>query len=66
MTSITTIALAAIAGVAALALFLLTIRRPVLGCAALVLLVPLTAGLSRGSVIPRLKPSEAILVVVFA
>jgi O-antigen/teichoic acid export membrane protein len=61
-----TVAIAAAAGVAALGLFLLTIRRPLFGCAALVLTVPLTAGLARGAVIPVLKPSEAILLIVLA
>lgn len=52
------------AGVGALALLLLTIRRPIFGCAALVVTVPLTAGLARGSIVPVLKPSEAILLIV--
>jgi O-antigen/teichoic acid export membrane protein len=59
-----TIVLAGVAGVAALGLLLMTVWRPVLGCAALVFLVPLTAGLARGAVIPVLKPSEAILMIV--
>lgn len=61
-----TIVIGAVAGVGALALFLLTIRRPIFGCAALVLTVPLTAGLARGAVIPVLKPNEAILLIVLA
>lgn len=60
------ILIAAIAGISALGLLALTIRRPAFGCAALVLIVPLTAGLARGSVVPVLKPSEAILLVVLA
>lgn len=44
----------------------MTIRRPAFGCAALILLVPLTAGLARGAIVPVLKPSEAILLVVLA
>jgi O-antigen/teichoic acid export membrane protein len=59
-----TLVLAAIAGVGGVALFLLTVRRPIFGCAALLLTVPLTAGLARGSIIPILKPSEAILLIV--
>ncbi len=47
-------------------LFVATLRRPLFGCAALVLLVPLTAGLARGAVIPVLKPNEAILLIVLA
>lgn len=61
-----TIVIGAIAGVAALGLFLLTIRRPLFGCVAVVLVVPLTAGLARGVAIPVLKPSEAILLIVLA
>jgi O-antigen/teichoic acid export membrane protein len=61
-----TIVLAAAAAFAGLGLLVFTIRRPVIGCAALVLSVPLTAGLARGAVIPVLKPSEAILLVVLA
>src|SRR5438270_1302134 len=56
--------LAAVVGAGGLALFLATVRRPVVGGAALVLLVPLTAGLARGAVIPLLKPSEAVLLIV--
>ena len=61
-----TLVLVGAAGIAALALFLVTIQRPVFGCAALVFSVPLTAGLARGSIIPALKPSETILLVVLA
>ena len=50
---------AAVLGVAGLALLALTIRRPVLGCVAVVFLAPLTAGLVRGAVVPGLKPSES-------
>src|SRR5438034_9345397 len=57
---------AAVGGVAALGLLALTIRRPIFGCAVLVLTVPLTAGLTRGAVIPVLKASEVILLVVLA
>jgi O-antigen/teichoic acid export membrane protein len=61
-----TLVIAAIGGAAALGLFLLTVRRPLFGCAALVLTVPLTAGLARGGVIPALKPNELILLIVLA
>jgi len=57
---------AAVGGAAALGLLALTIRRPIFGCAVLVLTVPLTAGLTRGAVIPVLKASEVILLVVLA
>lgn len=49
---------------AAVGLFLLTARRPLIGCAVLALTVPLTAGLARGAAIPMLRPDEAILGVV--
>lgn len=62
----TSLVIAGVAGLAALGLFLATARRPLFGCAALILLVPLTAGLARGAVIPVLKPNEAILLVVLA
>jgi O-antigen/teichoic acid export membrane protein len=58
--------IAGIAGLCGLGLLVMTIRRPAFGCAALILLVPLTAGLARGAVVPVLKPSEAILLVVLA
>jgi hypothetical protein len=58
--------LLAATAVAALALLWVAIRRPPLACALLMLLVPLTTGLSRGSLIPLLKPSEAMLAVVVA
>ncbi len=54
------------AAVVALALFWLAARRPPLAFAVLMLLVPLTTGLSRGALIPLLKPSEAALAVVVA
>lgn len=59
-----TLLVAAIAGIFGLGLLALTIRRPAFGLAALVLAVPLTAGLARGAVVPVLKPSEAILLLV--
>ena len=59
-----TYVIAALAGAAAIGLLLLTIRRPTVGCAALVLTVPLTAGLARGSLVPVLKPNELILFIV--
>lgn len=61
-----TLVIAGVGGVAAFGLFLLTVRRPLFGCAALVLTVPLTAGLARGAVIPALKPNEVILLIVLA
>jgi O-antigen/teichoic acid export membrane protein len=44
----------------------LTAWRPFIGLAVLVIAVPLTTGLGRGTVIPVLRPNEAILAVVAA
>ncbi len=61
-----TIVIAGVGGLCAVGLFLLTVRRPLFGCVALVLAVPLTAGLARGSLIPVFKPNEVILLIVLA
>jgi hypothetical protein len=45
-------------------LWLLTVWRPAVGCALLVLGIPLTGGLSRGSVVPVLRVNEALLLIV--
>lgn len=50
----------------ALAYLLLCVRRPVWGCATLVLATPLIEGLGRGTVIPFLRPSEAMLALLVA
>lgn len=47
-----------------LALLVVALWRPALACGLLMLLVPLTTGLARGSAIPLLKPSEAMVAVV--
>src|SRR5947207_9848525 len=47
-----------------LALFAFTVWRPAAGCAGLALLVPLTGGIGRDTVIPVLRPSEALAMVV--
>ncbi|HXL15912.1 MAG TPA: hypothetical protein VN961_00170, partial [Streptosporangiaceae bacterium] len=49
-----------------LLLFALTVWRPAAGCAGLALLVPLTGGIGRDTVIPVLRPSEALAIVVLA
>ena len=61
-----TVLIAAIGGLAGLVLLALTVRRPIFGCGALVLVAPLTAGLARGAVLPLLKPSEALVLIVLA
>jgi hypothetical protein len=47
-----------------LALLALTAWRPAIGCAALVLAVPLTTGMGRGTILPLLRPNEAVLLIV--
>jgi hypothetical protein len=59
----TLIQLAVLAGGGALFLGL-TIWRPVFGCALLALAIPLTTGLGRDTLIPLLRPNEALLLVV--
>lgn len=51
-------------GLVAIAYTLLCIRRPVWGCAVLVLATPLIEGLGRGTVIPLVRPSEAMLALL--
>ena len=51
-------------GVAGLAYLILCARRPALGCAVLVGAVPLIQGLGRGTVIPLLRPSEAMMALL--
>ena len=51
---------------AAAVLVALTARRPLIGCAALAVGVPLTTALGRDTVIPVLRPNEALLLLVLA
>ena len=51
-------------GAVALTLFVATLWRPVIGLASLAIAVPLTTGMGRGTVIPLLRPNEALLIVV--
>jgi hypothetical protein len=53
-----------VALLAAGTLWVLTVWRPAVGCALLVLGIPLTGGLSRGSVVPVLRVNEALLLIV--
>jgi len=59
--SLLEITLAAAVG---LPLFALSAWRPAAGCAVLALLVPLTGGIGRGTLVPVLRPSEALAMVV--
>jgi hypothetical protein len=49
---------------AGLAFVVLTYWRPAAGCGLLVLLVPLTTGLGRGTIVPLLRPNEALLLAL--
>jgi hypothetical protein len=53
-----------IGGLAGLVLLGVTAWRPTVGCLFLVVAVPLTAGLGRGTVLPLVRPSEALMAVV--
>jgi len=53
-----------VVGVIGLILLALTIWRPAIGCAVLALVFPVTTGIARGALIPLLRPSEAILLIV--
>jgi hypothetical protein len=54
----------ALVGVAALALVALTAWRPAAGCALFAFSISLTTGLGRGTIVPLLRPNEAILLVL--
>ncbi len=55
------------AGLAAgLAFVALTAWRPAIGCGLFALSIPLTTGLGRGTIIPLLRPNEAILLMLLA
>lgn len=58
--------LLAIALVVAPIIIVVTARRPIVGCAFLAVGVPLTTALGRDTVIPVLRPNEAILLLVLA
>ena len=53
-----------IAGLAGLVLVGVTAWRPTIGCLFLVVAVPVSAGLGRGTVLPLVRPSEALMAVV--
>jgi hypothetical protein len=63
ITSMAELGIAALLGFVVLGL---TAWRPAVGCAVLAVAVPLTAGLGRGTVIPVLRPNEALALVVLA
>jgi hypothetical protein len=52
--------------VGAVAIIAITARRPIFGCALLAVGVPMTTALGRDTVIPILRPNEAILLLVLA
>jgi hypothetical protein len=54
----------AAAAMGAAVLWILTVWRPALGCALLVLGIPLTGGLARGSLVPVLRVNEALLLIL--
>jgi O-antigen ligase len=54
------------AGLAGLAFVALTAWRPAIGCGLFALSIPLTTGLGRGTIIPLLRPNEAILLMLLA
>ena len=58
--------LVAAGGLAAAGLWLLTVWRPAHGCVVLVLAIPLTGGMPRGSIVPLLRINEVLLVIVAA
>lgn len=51
-------------GLVGLAYLILCARRPVMGCALLALATPLVEGLGRGTVVPLVRPSEAMLALL--
>src|SRR5437762_2191377 len=53
-------------GLAALGLMALTARRPAVGCGVFAFLVALTTGLGRDTVVPLLRPNEALLLILLA
>jgi hypothetical protein len=53
-----------VVGVIGAVLLALTIWRPAIGCGVLALVFPITTGIARGALIPLLRPSEAILLIV--
>src|SRR5258708_34321143 len=56
----------ALALLGALALLALTVWRPAIGLAVYAFSISLTTGLGRGTILPVLRPNEAILLVVGA
>jgi hypothetical protein len=58
--------IAAVGAAVAMAVFLLTVWRTSAACVILAVAVPLSAGLGRGTVVPLLRPGEALIVVTLA
>ena len=62
----TTALLLILALTACLGFVFLTAWKPVLGCGLFALLISLTTGLGRGTIVPILRPNEAILLMLLA
>src|SRR6202043_1484875 len=62
----TTALLLILALTACLGFVFLTAWKPVLGCGLFALLISLTTGLGRGTIVPLLRPNEAILLMLLA
>jgi hypothetical protein len=56
----------AVGALIALGFLALTGWRPVIGCAVFAFAIPLTTGLGRGTIVPFLRPNEALLLALLA
>src|SRR5438309_7811890 len=55
-----------LAGLAGLVFVALTARQPAIGCGLFAFSIPVTTGLGRGTIVPLLRPNEAILLLLLA
>lgn len=60
------VGVAAVGVLGASALFVATVRRPVVGTYAYLATLPLIAGIDRGNLLPLVRPNEALLALVLA